>query len=372
MLFRTGRPIGTEGTAGKAGAPLAHCSRFCLQRERSGAVIRHSLKILVLAGFLAGILAAPTLARAAQPPASVTLAWDNDPGSGIGGYKVYYGVASRAYTNAVSVGNTGRATINGLIAGTTYFFAVTAYGASGLESGYSAEISYTVPVPPPALTLRVTPDRQVILDGTARVGHTYDILASQNFAAWTAIDTFTVGPTGAFEFIDPAAARYPSRLYRLHEVAAQAPLPKLQIRRAPGQPFVLDGTGQVGHAYDILASPDLAVWTFITNVIVGPSGLFEFIDSAHLAGAPRFYRLHETTYTLPGTLPQLQLRVAPGGHVLLEITGQVGHRYAVLASGNLVGWTVLGTVAVGISGTSEFTDPGGNGAPRIYRLQESD
>jgi hypothetical protein len=44
----------------------------------------------------------------------------------------------------------------------------------------------------------------------------------------------------------------------------------------------------------------------------------------------------------------------------------------VLASGNLVGWTVLGTVTVGISGTSEFADPGGNGAPRLYRLQESD
>ena len=183
---------------------------------------------------------------------------------------------------------------------------------SGLESGYSDEISYTVPVPPPALTLRVTPDRQVILDGTAPVGHTYDILASQNFAAWTAINTFTVGPTGAFQFIDPAAARYPSRLYRLHEVAAQAPLPKLQIRRAPGQPFVLDGTGQVGHAYDILASPDLAVWTFITNVIVGPSGLFEFIDSAHLAGAPRFYRLHETTYTLH-TCRNCNYASPPGG-----------------------------------------------------------
>src|ERR1039458_1613601 len=119
MLIRTGRPIGTEGAAGNGGAPLARCNRFRLQRDlppprrpRSGAVVRHSLKILALAGFLAGILAAPTLARAAQPPASVTLAWDTDPGSGIAGYKVYYGVASRAYTNVVSAGNTGRATIN--------------------------------------------------------------------------------------------------------------------------------------------------------------------------------------------------------------------------------------------------------------------
>ena len=111
---------------------------------------------MVLAGFLSGILAATIFAQVVQPQNSLTLAWDVDSGGGVAGYNVYYGVASRNYTSVVSAGNTGQATINGLTSGTTYFFAVTAYDATGLESGYSDEISYTVPFPTntlPTITL---------------------------------------------------------------------------------------------------------------------------------------------------------------------------------------------------------------------------
>jgi hypothetical protein len=62
------------------------------------------------------------------------------------GYKVYYGVASRTYTNIVDVGDVTNTTISGLVEGTTYYFAVTAYNILGMESDYSAEVSYTVPV----------------------------------------------------------------------------------------------------------------------------------------------------------------------------------------------------------------------------------
>src|SRR5437867_4474089 len=80
--------------------------------------------------------------------ASVTLVWNASPGTNIAGYNVYYGVASRTYTNKVNVGNATNATVSGLIEGTTYYFAVTAYDSNGLESDYSNEMSYTVPVNP--------------------------------------------------------------------------------------------------------------------------------------------------------------------------------------------------------------------------------
>src|SRR5437867_3419151 len=80
--------------------------------------------------------------------ASVTLVWNASPGTNIAGYNVYYGVASRTYTNKVNVGNATNATVSGLIAGTTYFFAVSAYDTYGLESDYSNEMSYTVPLTP--------------------------------------------------------------------------------------------------------------------------------------------------------------------------------------------------------------------------------
>src|SRR5437016_1774952 len=80
--------------------------------------------------------------------ASVTLVWNPSPGTNVAGYNVYYGVASRTYTNKVNVGNSTNATVSGLIEGTTYFFAVTAYDSNALESDYSNEMSYTVPVTP--------------------------------------------------------------------------------------------------------------------------------------------------------------------------------------------------------------------------------
>src|SRR5437588_11967925 len=80
--------------------------------------------------------------------ASVTLVWNPSPGTNVAGYNVYYGVASRTYTNKVNVGNATNATVSGLIEGTTYYFAVTAYDTYGLESDYSNEMSYTVPITP--------------------------------------------------------------------------------------------------------------------------------------------------------------------------------------------------------------------------------
>jgi hypothetical protein len=43
------------------------------------------------------------------------------------------------------VGNVTRATVNGLQAGLTYYFAVTATNSAGLESDYSNEVSTSIP-----------------------------------------------------------------------------------------------------------------------------------------------------------------------------------------------------------------------------------
>jgi hypothetical protein len=86
----------------------------------------------------------------------VTLAWDPSPDSTVIGYKVYYGVASRTYTNLVTVGNVTNMNVFGLVEGTTYYFAVTAYNILGMESDYSSEVSYTEPAGPPIALLMST------------------------------------------------------------------------------------------------------------------------------------------------------------------------------------------------------------------------
>jgi hypothetical protein len=77
--------------------------------------------------------------------ADVTLAWDPNLESNLKGYKVYYGSASGNYSFMVDVGNWTSLTISGLEAGKTYYFAATAYGPAGEESGMSDELRYDTP-----------------------------------------------------------------------------------------------------------------------------------------------------------------------------------------------------------------------------------
>ena len=78
--------------------------------------------------------------------ANVTLAWDASTDPTVVGYNVYSGTASRTYANTVQAQNSTSITLSNLAPGTTYYFAATTYNVAGLESDYSAEASYTVPV----------------------------------------------------------------------------------------------------------------------------------------------------------------------------------------------------------------------------------
>jgi hypothetical protein len=81
---------------------------------------------------------------------SVSLAWDvpttyvdGTPATGMVGFKVYYGTASRTYTHIIDVKTDPSCTVNYLAPG-TYYFAITAYDSSGIESDYSNELSKTI------------------------------------------------------------------------------------------------------------------------------------------------------------------------------------------------------------------------------------
>src|SRR5205809_747045 len=71
----------------------------------------------------------------------VNLAWNASTGAA--GYKVHFGTASGAYGTSVDVGTRTTYTVTGLAAG-TYYFAVTAYDSSGVQSGFSNESTAAV------------------------------------------------------------------------------------------------------------------------------------------------------------------------------------------------------------------------------------
>jgi hypothetical protein len=108
------------------------------------------------------------------------VAWDPETDPNVAGYKVYYGTASRSYQYNNDAGKNTTSTVSNLQTGTTYYFAVTAYNATGIESGYSAEVPYA------ATTCQYTlsPTSQSIgaSGGPASTG-----VSTQSGCPWTAV-----------------------------------------------------------------------------------------------------------------------------------------------------------------------------------------
>lgn len=91
---------------------------------------------------------------------SITLAWNASVTPNVTIYRVYYGVASGTYTNAVAVGTNLSLTLTNLVRGATYYFTATAGVASGLESDFCTEISGVIPAIPIAV-----PNFRILLIG---------------------------------------------------------------------------------------------------------------------------------------------------------------------------------------------------------------
>jgi len=104
-----------------------------------GSLVRRAYRLRLLQ---CGLLCAGALLIYPALSGTVTLAWDGyDPN--IAGYRLYYGGAPRTYPVVIDVGPATSCSVSNLVPGTTYFFAVTAYGHFGMESDFSPEIVYT-------------------------------------------------------------------------------------------------------------------------------------------------------------------------------------------------------------------------------------
>jgi len=148
---------------------------------------------------------------------SVTLAWNPSASTNVVGYNIYYGGASGVYTNSINVGNVTSAIIPGLTAGATYYFAATADDALADQSCFSNEISYPVPAVIAGLQIGAATAGGFNLTVTGPIGHSYEILATQDLTSWTVIGSVTVGAGGWWDFADTNAASFPQRFYRTYE-----------------------------------------------------------------------------------------------------------------------------------------------------------
>lgn len=102
--------------------------------------------------------------------ASVLLVWNANRESDLAGYRVYVGEQSRRYDQVHSAGLQTFLSLDRLSSGKTYYFAVTAFDLSGNESGYSTEVSFTIPgdveppPPPPTTNQGENPEESLALN----------------------------------------------------------------------------------------------------------------------------------------------------------------------------------------------------------------
>ena len=80
---------------------------------------------------------------------TVTLAWDSVAVSNLAGYRVYYGTAPGTYIQAsgagIAVGTVTTFVVTGLNRGVRYYFAVTDFNTSNVESPFSNEVFVDIP-----------------------------------------------------------------------------------------------------------------------------------------------------------------------------------------------------------------------------------
>jgi hypothetical protein len=259
-----------------------------------------------------------------QAGQSVTLAWNPSADTNVTGYFVYGGVASQNYTNKVDAGNGTNATISGLVEGTTYFFAVTAYNILGLESIPSNEASYSVPSAvgnqPPTLnplgSLAInenaglqTVNLSGITSGATNEAQTLSVTASSSnpgLIPAPAVTYTSPNATGTLRFTPVANGNGSATITVTvndggvsNNIVTQtftvtvnntAQAPRVQIRVAANKQVVLTVTGQVGSTYNIQASPDLTTWTVIGTVVVPAGGSLDFTDTNAASFPKRSYR----------------------------------------------------------------------------------
>jgi len=153
----------------------------------------------------------------AKASATVNVSWNSVSDTNVVGYKLYYGTVSQQYTNTIVAGNVTNTYISGITPGITYYFAVTSYDATGWESAYSTEISYTLPIVAgsPISIAQTQGGFNISVNGTTALS--YVILASTDLVNWVALTT----NTAPFIFTDSNSAGYPERFYQAIPAPAQ-------------------------------------------------------------------------------------------------------------------------------------------------------
>jgi len=154
---------------------------------------------------LLAIAICPFVASSAViPSTSVSLQWNANPEPDVVGYKVYFGTESQNYTAVIDVAGSTKTELPSVSLGSTYYLAVSAYNAAGIESPRSAELKVTAEVPTAVANTTMsfsTPGQ----GGQAELQWRYpksNVPAADKFTIYASEDLETWSPAGTVSAAD--------------------------------------------------------------------------------------------------------------------------------------------------------------------------
>jgi hypothetical protein len=298
------------------------------QRQAGGVSLRWLMLLLALVAF-------PVVAATTVP-----LAWNVSTNANIGGYKIYFGPASRTYTNAVDVGNVTNTVIAGLAAGTTYYFAATTYDTAGVESAFSNEATYT--------TTNAVTDTNSVPPVSTFQPPTLDPLADISLKKNASAQAVSLTGISA----GSAGAQAQSQSHNQKNKGN-----KLKITASSSNPKVVgvtkvsytspDSTGSLKLKPKAAGSAIITVTVSggVSNSVVTRSFTVTVLPPATAAVTPQANVAvnNATAATAPLIPAPLESVSLVNGHFTFTVNGVAGNQYVVQASSDLANWTTVQT-----------------------------
>jgi hypothetical protein len=319
---------------------------------------------------LAALAAVAVLALAPGAfAASVTVAWDANAEPDLAGYKVHYGLASLAYTTHIDVGKTVSRTLDGLAAGTRYYFAVTAYDGYGNESGYSSEISATTPAVVETITTPLTPVGPAV--GSTGVTYTYSTSGAVSSTGESVQYRFSWSDGSDSNWLPVGVASATKAwsapgTYTLVRVEARCSL-HTSVVSAPSAALTVTIAAATQETVSAPAAPGGP-----TNGVVGTAYTYTASGAVSSAGHAVEYRFSWSDGSVSAWVPAAAASAsktwnAPGKYTLVRVEARCALHSGILSAASpAITVTIASGVAETVSSPSAPAGPAGGSTKALY------
>jgi len=118
-------------------------------RDRGRRALHLEALALSIAGalcFEGSVQSAGIYSLGVSADAAVRFSWKANAEADLVGYRLYVGTFPGVYAGSIDVGRLTNSQVTGLIRGTRYYFALTAYNLAGMESAFSPELTWQAPL----------------------------------------------------------------------------------------------------------------------------------------------------------------------------------------------------------------------------------